>query len=151
MVSMPAPGPPPPGPPLPGLLQAALIWLDPVRFVQTCHDRYGRLFTTRIPGIGTLVFVTDPDDIRSVLRGDPAVFHAGEAAFPLSQVVGPKSILMLDDDKHRRTRAMMLPGSPAASRAGAYNRAGRAGSAPPRDHGAAPGRDGDRSSPSHRR
>ncbi|HZD16214.1 MAG TPA: cytochrome P450 [Pseudonocardiaceae bacterium] len=106
---MPAPGPPPPGPPLPGLLQAALIWLDPVRFVQTCHDRYGRLFTTRIPGIGTLVFVTDPDDIRSVLRGDPAVFHAGEAAFPLSQVVGPKSILMLDDDKHRRTRAMMLP------------------------------------------
>lgn len=101
--------PPPPGPPLPGLLQAGLIWLDPVRYVQTCHRRYGKLFTTRIPGIGTLVFVTDPDDIRSVMRGDPTLFHAGEAAAPLSQVVGPKSILMLDDDKHRRTRAMMLP------------------------------------------
>lgn len=106
---MPALAPPPPGPPLPGLLQAGLIWLDPVRYVQACHRRYGKLFTTRIPGIGTLVFVTDPDDIRSVMRGDPALFHAGEAAAPLSQVVGPKSILMLDDDKHRRTRAMMLP------------------------------------------
>jgi cytochrome P450 len=109
MVRMSALAPPPPGPPLPGLLQAGLIWLDPVRYVQTCHRRYGTLFTTRIPGIGTLVFVTDPDDIRSVMRGDPALFHAGEAAAPLSQVVGPKSILMLDDDKHRRTRAMMLP------------------------------------------
>lgn len=106
---MPALAPPPPGPPLPGFLQAGLIWLDPVRYVQACHRRYGTLFTTRIPGIGTLVFVTDPDDIRSVMRGDPALFHAGEAAAPLSQVVGPKSILMLDDDKHRRTRALMLP------------------------------------------
>lgn len=100
---------PPPGPPLPALLQAALIWLDPVRFVQLCHRRYGRLFTTRIPGIGSLVFMADPDDIRSVLRGDPAIFHAGEAAAPLGQVVGPKSILMLDDDSHRRSRGMMLP------------------------------------------
>jgi cytochrome P450 family 135 len=109
MVSMPGVAPPPPGPPLPGLVQAGLIWLDPVGFVQACHRRYGALFTTRIPGIGTLVFVTDPDDIRSVLRGDPSIFHGGEAAAPLSQVVGPKSILMLDDDKHRRTRALMLP------------------------------------------
>lgn len=86
-----------------------MIWLDPVRYVQFCHRRYGKLFTTRIPGIGTLVFVTDPDDIKSVMRGDPTIFHAGEAAAPLSQVVGPKSILMLDDDSHRRSRAMMLP------------------------------------------
>jgi hypothetical protein len=50
----------PPGPPLPAVLQAGLIWLDPVRFVRACHRRYGNLFTVRIPGIGTLVFLTDP-------------------------------------------------------------------------------------------
>ena len=99
----------PPGPPLPGLLQAGLIWLDPIRFVHACHRRYGDRFTIRIPGIGTLVFLTDPDDIRSVARGDPAIFHAGEAAIPLGEVLGAQSLIMLDDEKHRRSRGMMLP------------------------------------------
>ncbi|MBW0010436.1 MAG: cytochrome P450, partial [Pseudonocardiales bacterium] len=99
----------PPGPPLPGLLQAGLIWFDPVRFAQTCHRRYGDLFTVRVPGIGTLVYLADPADIRSVTRGDPSIFHAGEAAAPLSQIVGTKSLLMLDDGEHRRSRGMMLP------------------------------------------
>ncbi|MGH3867421.1 MAG: cytochrome P450 [Pseudonocardiaceae bacterium] len=108
LLPSPPPGPPP-GPLLPALAQAGLIWLDPVRFVRTCHRRYGDLFTVRIPGIGTLVYLADPDDIRSVIRGAPAIFHAGEAAAPLSQVLGTQSLIMLDDDKHRRSRAMMLP------------------------------------------
>jgi cytochrome P450 len=99
----------PPGPPLLGVVQAGLIWLDPIRFVNTCHRLYGDLFTVRIPGIGTLVFLADADHIRTVTRGDPAIFHAGEAAFPLAQVVGKKSLLMLDEDQHRRSRGMMLP------------------------------------------
>ncbi|HEV7452299.1 MAG TPA: cytochrome P450 [Pseudonocardiaceae bacterium] len=99
----------PPGPPLPALLQAGLLWLDPIRFVHACHRRYGDRFTIRIPGIGTLVFLTDPEDIRSVARGDPAIFHAGEAATPLGEVLGAKSLIRLDDKKHRRSRGMMLP------------------------------------------
>jgi cytochrome P450 len=99
----------PPGPPLLGVVQAGLIWLDPIRFVNTCHRRYGDLFTVRIPGIGTLVFLADADDIRTVTRGDPAIFHAGEAALPLAQVVGKNSLLMLDENRHRRSRGMMLP------------------------------------------
>jgi cytochrome P450 family 135 len=99
----------PPGPPLPALVQAGLIWLAPLRFVRACHRRYGDLFAIRIPRIGTLVYLADPDDIRSVTRGDPAVFHAGEAAAPLGQVVGTQSLITLDDRRHRRSRGMMLP------------------------------------------
>ncbi|MGH3984352.1 MAG: cytochrome P450 [Pseudonocardiaceae bacterium] len=98
-----------PGPPLPALLQAGLIWLDPIRFVHACHRRYGDRFAIRIPGIGTLVFLTDPADIRSVARGDPAIFRAGEAAAPLGEILGTHSLLILDVDKHRRSRGMMLP------------------------------------------
>jgi cytochrome P450 len=99
----------PPGPPLPSVLQAGLILLGPMRFVHSCHRRYGDTFTVRIPRIGTLVYLTDPDHIRSVTRGDPAIFHGGEAAAPLGQIVGTKSLIMLDDDQHRRSRGMMLP------------------------------------------
>jgi cytochrome P450 family 135 len=55
------------------------------------------------------VFLTNPEDIRMVTRGDPAIFHAGEAAAPLGQVVGRHSLLVTDEDKHRRSRSLMLP------------------------------------------
>lgn len=100
----------PPGPPLPAAVQAGLIYLDPIRFVNSCHRRYGDMFTVRIPVIGTLVFLAYPDHIRTVTRGDPAVFHAGEAAAPIARgVVGIHSLFVLDDDQHRRSRSLMLP------------------------------------------
>jgi cytochrome P450 len=99
----------PPGPPLPGVVQAGLIWVAPLPFLYACHRRYGDRFTVRIPGLGKLVYLTDREDVRSVLRGDPAVFHAGEANAPIGEIVGPRSVLVLDDEKHRRLRAMMMP------------------------------------------
>jgi cytochrome P450 len=100
----------PPGPPLPAALQAGLVWLDPIRFVQHCHRRYGDVFAIRIPVIGTLVFLADPEHIRTVTRGDPAIFHAGEAAAPIArEVVGTRSLFVIDDDEHRRSRGLMLP------------------------------------------
>ena len=99
----------PPGPPLPSLVQAGLLFLNPTRFAHTCHRRYGDLFAIRIPKIGTLVYLTDPDHIRMVTRGDPRLFRGSEAAAPLGQILGTKSLIMLDEDQHRRSRAMMLP------------------------------------------
>ncbi len=99
----------PPGPPLPALAQAGLIWLMPLRFLYGCHRRYGDRFTVRVPGFGTMAYLVDRDDIRTVLRADPAIFHAGEANIPLAEILGSKSVLVVDDEKHRRSRGMMLP------------------------------------------
>ena len=38
-----------------------------------------QVFTLRIAGFGTMVYLADPDDIKTVFAGEPGVFHAGEA------------------------------------------------------------------------
>ena len=91
------------------MVQAGLIWVAPMRFLQTCHRRYGDRFTIRIPGMGKIVYLADPDDIRPVMRGDPAMYHAGEANALISEIVGWGSVAVLDDEAHQRSRGMMLP------------------------------------------
>lgn len=78
------------------------------RFVTACRRRYGEVFTLRIAGVGTLVYLADPDDIKAVFAGDPHVFHAGEANSMLAGLLGRSSVLVVDDDVHRDRRRMML-------------------------------------------
>jgi len=100
----------PPGPPLPGWAQAALLLIFAPRFVAVCRRRYGSVFTLRIPSMGTLVYLADPDDIKAVFAGNPSIFHAGEANSMLSGLVGENSVLVLDEDVHRdRRRLLMAP------------------------------------------
>ncbi|BBZ49552.1 cytochrome P450 [Mycobacterium heidelbergense] len=99
----------PPGPRLPRSAQAALSVRHGPRFVAACKRRYGSIFTLRIASIGTLVYLADPADIRTVFAGDPRVFHAGEANSLLSGLLGNTSILVIDEDAHRERRRLMLP------------------------------------------
>jgi cytochrome P450 len=89
-------------------LQAALMLRFWPRFVSGCRRRYGKVFTLRIAGIGTLVYVDDPSDVKAVFAGDPAVFHAGEANSMLAGLLGPSSVLVVDDEAHRTSRRLML-------------------------------------------
>lgn len=100
----------PPGPPFPGWAQAALLLMFAPRFVAACGRRYGSVFTLRIPSMGTLVYLADPADIKTVFAGNPRIFHAGEANSMLSGLVGDSSVLVIDEDVHRdRRRLMMAP------------------------------------------
>lgn len=98
----------PPGPRLPGIIQAALMLRYWPRFVAGCRRRYGTVFTLRIASLGTLVYLSDPADIKVVFGGDPAVYHAGEANSTLSGLLGTSSVLVVDGDTHRDRRRMML-------------------------------------------
>lgn len=98
----------PPGPRLPRAVQAGLMLRCGPRFIGACRRRYGSAFTLRVAGMGTVVYVTDPADIKTVFAGDPAVFHAGEANSMLKGLLGDTSVLVVDDDVHRDLRRLML-------------------------------------------
>jgi cytochrome P450 len=98
----------PPGPPLPAGVQTALMlrWWGPCALA--FHRRYGDVFTVSLAGFGKGVYLANPDDIKTVFAGDPRIFHAGEANRILGGVLGPTSVLVLDDDLHRDRRRLML-------------------------------------------
>lgn len=100
----------PPGPRLPGWVQIGLFGLNPLRFLRACHRRYGDRITLRMPRFGRYVYLVDPEDIRTVFRGDAQTFHAGEAnGLVLSALLGQSSVLVTDEEKHLRQRRLMAP------------------------------------------
>lgn len=104
-----APATLPRGPRLPRWVQALLMLTHGSHFVAACHRRYGGVFTLRVAGVGTIVYLADPADIKTVFAGEPSVFHAGEANSILRGLLGDGSLLVIDDDMHRDRRRMMLP------------------------------------------
>lgn len=100
----------PPGPPLPTWVQSALMLRYWPAFVGACRRRYGRVFTLRVAPMGTVVYLADPADIRTVFAGDADVFRAGEAnGTVLRGLLGESSVLVTDGAEHRDRRRLMLP------------------------------------------
>src|SRR5438270_640177 len=99
----------PPGPRLPSAVQTLLLWRYTPKFLRACEARYGPTFTVRDAAMGTLVYLTDPDDLKTVFTGDAATYHAGEGNSILAPVMGERSVLILDEDEHLEQRKRMLP------------------------------------------
>lgn len=78
------------------------------RLLAGCRRHYGDVFTLRIASMGTVVYLADPTDIKTVFGGDPAVYHAGEANAMLAGLLGASSVLVVDGDVHARRRRVML-------------------------------------------
>ncbi|RAV10623.1 cytochrome P450 [Mycolicibacterium sp. GF69] len=98
----------PPGPRLPSfaLLLLMLRWWSPI--VALCQRRYGNVFTLTNSMVGSMVYLADPDDIKTVFAGDPRIYHAGEANSMLSGLLGASSVLVVDGDVHRERRRLMM-------------------------------------------
>ncbi len=99
----------PPGPRLPRLLQSVLIWTQRQRFIPAMHRRYGDTFTVNAEPTGFGVVLRDPDDLRTIFRGDPEIFRAGEGNALLAPLVGRRSVLTMDAPEHIDERRRMLP------------------------------------------
>jgi len=99
----------PPGPRLPRAVQSVIWYRRAQWMMDQCQARFGEMFTLRIANEGDWVITSDPDTIKQVFTGDPRLLHAGEANRILLPVLGPDSVLLLDDGPHLRQRKLMLP------------------------------------------
>src|SRR5919197_4828611 len=99
----------PPGPDWSLLKLTTRWWRRPLQTLEECRDRYGDMFTYRLPHEGTWVMTSDPEAVKQVFTGDPRLLHAGEANIVLLPVLGSHSVLLLDDDAHMAQRKLMLP------------------------------------------
>lgn len=96
----------PPGPPL-APLHRLLAMLDTPRFVQACAERYGDPFTMRLP-VGPVVVTGHPDGVREIFTTDPSIFGT-LTQLPLQPVLGDGSLLLLEGQRHRRERKLLMP------------------------------------------
>src|ERR1051325_257566 len=98
----------PPGPRLPSLVQGAQFIHDRLGVLERCAERYGEFFTLRFPW-ETLVFTWNPEAVKHVFGGDPAIYFAGQGNDILRPFLGDFSVLLLDGAAHLRQRRLLLP------------------------------------------
>ncbi len=99
----------PPGPRMPSALQAIAWARRPLVFLERCRERYGDVFTVRVRHSGTWVILSDPQDVRRVFTADHAVLGVGVANSILGPLLGPRSVMLLEEPEHVRRRKLMLP------------------------------------------
>jgi cytochrome P450 len=99
----------PPGPKIPAIWQTIATWTRPTASLDRAWARYGRRFTIRVLGQAPFVILSDPQDIKEVFQAPPDVLHPGEGARILEQVVGPNSVILLDEHPHLEQRKLLLP------------------------------------------
>ncbi len=99
----------PPGPRLPSALQTIGWWSRPTAYLERCRARYGTPFTIRLLGQSPFVILSDPEQIKQVFQAPPEVLHPGEGARILEPVIGPNSVILLDESPHLRQRKLLLP------------------------------------------
>jgi cytochrome P450 len=99
----------PPGPTGFGPLVFANFLARPGGFLESAKRRYGTPFTFRFSAHRTVVITDDPAIIKQVFTGDPTKLLAGVGNEVLRPLLGPRSVLTLDEPEHMRQRKLLLP------------------------------------------
>ncbi len=89
-----------------------LTWIaDPVKYMETAFQKYPDIFRAEVLGFGgNLVFVHHPEAIKKLLTSDRTTFFAsGKVNEMLKPLVGDYSIFLLEGDRHKKRRKLLLP------------------------------------------
>jgi cytochrome P450 len=91
-------------------VQTALLFRDPVGFLERCRRRYGSIFRVRLVGFPRYVYVADPRLARELYAADRTVGRAGDARREfLAPLVGENSLLCTEGDAWLRHRRLLGP------------------------------------------
>jgi cytochrome P450 family 135 len=91
------------------LVQTARWLVRPIAFLESCRRRFGDSFSVRFLGFQTpLVMVSDPDAIRALYSEREHGLPPGRTV-ALGQVMGSRSLLLLEGSEHLARRRVMLP------------------------------------------
>jgi cytochrome P450 family 110 len=93
------------------LLQQIQWVADPVGYMETAARKYPDIFTSQIIGFGNvIVFLNEPQAIQQMLTNDRKQFSApGELNGILKPILGDASMMMLDGDRHKKRRQLVMP------------------------------------------
>lgn len=94
---------------MPPALQAVGWLRRPLPFLERCQRRYGDTFTLRVRHAGMWVILADPEDVKRVFTADHATLGVGLANSILGPLLGPRSVMLLEEPEHIRRRRLMLP------------------------------------------
>ena len=87
-----------------------LEWvLDPAGFMTRHSRRHGGSFTARLGPSTDVVFLNDREAVEAVFRGPAKELRMGDINGLFKRVLGPNSLLVLDDEEHLRQRRLLLP------------------------------------------
>lgn len=99
----------PEGPTSPAIVQLIQWIIDPLEFLDSCAKRYGDTFTVNLRNFEPFVFLSHPQAIREIFTTDPKQFDSGRGNKILESLVGENSLSLLDGDRHRQQRRLIMP------------------------------------------
>ncbi len=98
----------PPKIPVPAPLQTFLFWRYPFSYLQHCRNRYGPTFTLNATSRPPLIFLSEPQDIRSLMGAPEEGLRPGEGGAVVSPIVGKQSFMLSDGVRHRIGRKAVV-------------------------------------------
>ncbi|HEY5857526.1 MAG TPA: cytochrome P450 [Aldersonia sp.] len=93
---------------LTGALDTVLAEVTPEHYFRWRRARSGDPFEVRFPGLGRVLFTAHPDGARDIFRAPPDTFVT-PLPNPIAPLVGEASLILVDGERHRRDRALLMP------------------------------------------
>lgn len=87
-----------------------LQWVfQPLAYLDKNAERYGDCFTARFGSIPPIVFISNPQLNEAIFNAHAGQFDEGKSNTILLPILGENSLLLLDGERHRRQRQLLMP------------------------------------------
>jgi cytochrome P450 len=94
--------------PMPAPVQTLLFWRSPFQYLSCCRRRYGPTFALSATSHPPLIFLSEPQEIGTLMASSEEVLRPGEGGATVSPIVGERSFMLSDGEEHRVGRKTVV-------------------------------------------